>query len=127
MAWTRSQRSSLTGGSTTISLAGSDGSAGLAVLAFVVYLVGETLATFVIGLILILVLDPLVTWLTARGLPRPLATVVSILLLTVVISTSSLSMVGVTARGSLGSSGHSLRSRHHGGSYHPGKPFRRVR
>ena len=51
---------------------------GVAIVAGLVILVGATLATFVIGLILILVLDPLVTWLTGRGLPRPLAAIVGI-------------------------------------------------
>lgn len=60
--------------------------AGVAVVAVLVYLVGETLATFVIGLILILVLDPIVTWLAARGLPRWVAAVLSIALLGVVVA-----------------------------------------
>jgi predicted PurR-regulated permease PerM len=58
---------------------------GVAVVAVLIYLVGETLATFVIGLILILVLDPLVTWLTAKGIPRALSAILSIALLAVVV------------------------------------------
>ncbi len=58
---------------------------GAAIIAVLMYLVGETLATFVIGLILILVLDPFVTWLTARGLTRPLATIAGIGVLALVV------------------------------------------
>jgi predicted PurR-regulated permease PerM len=42
---------------------------------------GPTLAQFVIGLILVLVLDPVVAWLSARGLNRGLAAVLAILVL----------------------------------------------
>ncbi len=47
------------------------------------YLAGPTLAQFVIGLILVLVLDPLVTWMARRGLNRGVASVLALVALAV--------------------------------------------
>jgi predicted PurR-regulated permease PerM len=52
----------------------------IAVLVFG-YLAGPTLAQFVIGLILVLVLDPLVTWLSRHGLNRGVASVIALVAL----------------------------------------------
>jgi predicted PurR-regulated permease PerM len=55
--------------------------AGVVAILGVAYLAGPTLAQFVIGLILVLVLDPVVSWLSARGLNRGVAAILAILAL----------------------------------------------
>lgn len=57
--------------------------AGVATVLLLAYLAGPTLAQFVIGLILVLVLDPVVTWLSRRGLNRGVASVLALVVLAV--------------------------------------------
>ncbi len=57
---------------------------GVAVVLVLAYLTGPTLAQFVIGLILVLVLDPIVTWLSRRGLNRGIASVLALVALGII-------------------------------------------
>jgi len=71
---------------------------GIAAVLILCYLVGEALATFVIGLILILVLDPLVTWLADRGIRRAIAAVLSIALLAIVLIVFAAIVIGASLK-----------------------------
>jgi predicted PurR-regulated permease PerM len=53
--------------------------AGVAIVLGLAYLVGEVMALFIIGLILVYLLDYPVTWLAHRGVPRALGAVISII------------------------------------------------
>jgi predicted PurR-regulated permease PerM len=59
--------------------------AGAVAALFLAYLVGEVLAIFIIGLILVYLLDWPVTWLARHGVPRALGTILSIAALAIVV------------------------------------------
>lgn len=57
--------------------------AGVAVLLVGAYVAAGALLVFVIGAVIAVILDPVVTWLTRRGVPRVVATAVVVLALTI--------------------------------------------
>jgi predicted PurR-regulated permease PerM len=64
--------------------------AGVAVVGFVFYLAGPALTVFVVGTLVAVVLDPIVTWLTRRGLPRTMSAAVVVVVATLVTAATGL-------------------------------------
>src|SRR3954451_1501494 len=57
--------------------------------------VGDAITVFVIGLILAFLLDPIVTWLSARRVPRGIATLLTMVVFFAVVITLIVAFLGV--------------------------------